>query len=139
LTHKFPTFVTPKDHIFMFAHASVPRFHTGIFLSPTKSSILENLSSSSVRGEGCNKFSVTSYCREEGPYSIRFMVLAPGPVADTEELSQPKPDGIDEFFDKVSAGCIGTIQEANVTVLLFSPAAAFIMGQFVIVISIFRC
>ena len=73
---------------------------------------------------------------ELGPFGIRTNVLAPGPIEGTvgmDKLSTEATKG-DGAARAIPLGRYGTKQDiANVTVFLFSDAAAFITGTQVVV------
>ncbi|TFK70871.1 2,4-dienoyl-CoA reductase [Pluteus cervinus] len=71
---------------------------------------------------------------EEGPHGVRSNVIAPGPIAATEGMSRLMPQNSKKFGSDGPGGRFGDSKDiANAAVFLFSPAAAFVSGQVLVV------
>jgi len=67
---------------------------------------------------------------EEGPKGVRSNVIAPGPIAGTEGMDRLGPKDNVPGQPGYPSGRMGAISDIeNVTVFLFSDAAAYITGQ----------
>ncbi|GAA95589.1 uncharacterized protein L969DRAFT_92721 [Mixia osmundae IAM 14324] len=85
------------------------------------------------------KAGVDALCRslavELGPSGVRYMTLAPGPIAGTEGIDRLLPTELKEqAVRSIPLQRLGTIDDiANATVFLFSPAASFVTGTTLVV------
>ncbi|KAK7052562.1 hypothetical protein R3P38DRAFT_2861067 [Favolaschia claudopus] len=71
---------------------------------------------------------------EEGPHGVRSNVLAPGPIGNTEGMTRLEGKGPNARQLPFPLGRIGSIEDcASAAVFLFSPAAAYITGQVLVV------
>jgi len=71
---------------------------------------------------------------EEGPRGVRSVVIAPGPIGDTEGISRLSNQSNDGKAKPYPLGRIGHLNDvANAAVFLFSDAASYISGVVLVV------